>query len=54
MKLDLNKIILEAQIMGYKFSLLDAEDVINSKPSWFTDQETEAEAVADYINAFGG
>lgn len=52
--LDLNKIILEAEKLGYEFTLEDAQDVIDSKPSWATWEETEADAVADYIDAFGG
>lgn len=52
--LDLNKIIAEAEKMGYDFTLEDAQDVIDTKPSWARWEETEAEAVADYIDAFGG
>lgn len=52
--MDLNKIIIEAQKLGYTMTLEDAQDVIDTKPSWYRAEETEAEAVADYINAFGG
>jgi regulator of RNase E activity RraB len=52
--LDLNKIIVEAQKLGYTYTLEDAQDVIDTKPSWCHGEETEAEAVADYIDAFGG
>ncbi len=52
--MDLNKIIEEAKKLGYVFTIEDAQDVIDTKPSWFTENETEAQAVADYINAFGG
>ena len=52
--MDLHKIIQEAGKLGYRFTLKDAQDVINTKPNWFYDAETEAEAVQDYIDAFGG
>lgn len=52
--MDLQKIIEEAGKLGREFTLEDAQDVIDTKPSWFTDDETEAQAVADYIDAFGG
>ncbi len=52
--MDLQKIIEEARKLGREFTLEDAQDVIDTKPSWFTDDETEAQAVADYIDAFGG
>ena len=52
--LNLQKIIEEASKLGYSFTLDDAQDVIDTKPLWFTDDETEAQAVADYIDAFGG
>jgi DNA phosphorothioation-dependent restriction protein DptG len=52
--MDLQKIIEEAAKRGYTFDLQDAQDVIDTKPLWFTDDETEAQAVADYIDAFGG
>ena len=52
--MDLQKIIKEAGKLGYQFTLTDAQDVIDTKPNWFYDIETEAEAVQDYINAFGG
>lgn len=54
MSLDLNKIIEEAEKLGYTFTLEDAQDVINTKPPGCTKVETEAEAVADYIDAYGG
>jgi hypothetical protein len=53
MSLDLNKIIDEAYKLGYTFTLEDAQDVIDTKPSWYHGVETEASAVADYIDAFG-
>ena len=53
MSLDLNKIIDEAYKLGYNFTLEDAQDVIDTKPTWYHGVETEAEAVADYIDAFG-
>ena len=53
-QLDLNKIIAEAQKLGYEFTLEDAQNVIDTKPKWADWNETEADAVADYINAFGG
>ena len=52
--MDLQKIIEEAGKLGREFTIEDAQDVIDTKPSWFTDDETEAQAVADYIDAFGG
>lgn len=52
--LDLNKIIEEAGKLGYEFTLEDAQDVIDTFPTWAKWEETEAEAVADYIDAFGG
>jgi hypothetical protein len=52
--MNLHKIIEEAGKMGYRFTLKDAQDVIDTKPNWFYDAETEAEAVQDYIDAFGG
>lgn len=53
-QLDLNKIIAEAKKLGREFTLEDAQDVIDTKPNWYHGEETEAEAVADYIDAFGG
>ena len=53
-KLDLNKIIEEARKLGREFTLEDAQDVIDTKPSWAKWEETEADAAADYIDAFGG
>ena len=52
--MDLHKIIEEANKLGYTFTIEDAQDVIDTKPLWFTEDETEAQAVADYIDAFGG
>jgi hypothetical protein len=52
--MNLDKIIEEAQKLGYTFTMEEAQDVIDTKPSWFTEDETEADAVADYIDAFGG
>ena len=52
--MDLQKIIEEAEKRGYIFTTIDAQDVIDTKPAWFTDDETEAQAVADYLDAFGG
>jgi precorrin-4 methylase len=52
--MDKNKIIAAAAALGYEFTIEDAQNVIDTKPQWFTDEETEAEAVADYIDAFGG
>lgn len=52
--LDLNEIIAEARKYGREFTLEDAQDVIDTKPSWARWDETVEEAVADYINAFGG
>ena len=54
--MNLNKIIEEARKLGREFTLEDAQDVIDTKPNWFYDVETEAEAeaVQDYIDAFGG
>jgi hypothetical protein len=52
--MNLDKIIEEAKKLGYVFNIEDAQDVIDTKPSWFTEDETEADAVADYIDAFGG
>jgi hypothetical protein len=54
MSLDLNKIIEEAEKLGYNFTLEDAQDVIDTKPPGCTKVETEASAVADYIDAYGG
>ena len=50
----LQKIIEEAGKLGYQFTLGDAQDVIDTKPNWFYSVETEAKAVQDYIDAFGG
>ena len=47
-------IIDEAAKLGYTFSLADAQDVLDTKPEWYLGKETEAEAVADYIDAYGG
>ena len=52
--LDLNEIIAEARKYGREFTLADAQDVIDTKPSWEKWEETVEEAVADYIDAFGG
>lgn len=52
--LDLQKIIIEAGKLGYTFTLEDAQDVIDTKPSWAKWEETEEEAVQDYIDAFIG
>ena len=52
--LDLNEIIAEARKYGREFTLEDAQDVIDTKPSWYLGEETVEEAVADYIDAFGG
>jgi len=52
--MDLNKIIKEAGKLSYEFTLEDAQDVLDTKPLWFTEKETEAQAVADYIDAYGG
>lgn len=46
-------IIDEAEKLGYNFTLEDAQDVLDTKPSWYHGVETEAEAVADYIDAYG-
>jgi hypothetical protein len=54
MSLELNKIIEEAEKLGYNFTLEDAQDVIDTKPPGCTKVETEASAVADYIDAYGG
>jgi hypothetical protein len=54
MSLDLQIIIAEAYKLGYTFTEEDAQDVIDTKPSWYHGEETEAEAVEDYINAYGG
>ena len=47
-------IIEEAKNYNMEFSLKDAQDVLNTKPSWYHGKETVEEAVADYIDAFGG
>jgi hypothetical protein len=56
MSLNLQIIIAEAYKLGYTFTEEDAQDVIDTKPSWYRGEETEAEAeaVEDYINAYGG
>jgi regulator of RNase E activity RraB len=54
MELDLQKIIAEAHKLGYNFTEAEAQDVIDTKPLWFDDEESEAEAVADYLDAYGG
>jgi hypothetical protein len=46
-------IIDEAEKLGREFTLADAQDVLDTKPTWAKWTETEAEAVADYIDAFG-
>jgi len=53
-QLDLNKLVEEFEKRGYIFTLKDAQDVIDTKPTWYDVEETEAEAVADYLDAFGG
>jgi hypothetical protein len=52
--LDLNEIIKEGRKLGYAFTLEDAQDVIDTKPSWHHGEETVREAVEDYIEAFWG
>jgi hypothetical protein len=52
--LDLNEIIKEGRKLGYAFTLEDAQDVIDTKPSWYRGEETVREAVEDYIEAFWG
>ena len=54
MPLDIQKIIEEAKKRGYTFTETDAQDVINTKPLWFNEEESESEAVEDYLNAYGG
>lgn len=54
MSLDIQIIIAEAKKLNRDFTEEDAQDVIDTKPSWYHGVETEAEAVADYIDAFGG
>jgi regulatory protein YycI of two-component signal transduction system YycFG len=52
--MNLQKIIEEADKLGYQFTLKDTQDVLDTKPNWCIGVETEAEAVQDYIDAFGG
>lgn len=52
-QLNIQKIIEEAEKLGLEFTEEDAQDVIDTKPSWAEFDETEAEALEDYINAFG-
>jgi regulator of RNase E activity RraB len=54
MSLDIKIIIVEAYKLGYTFNEAEAQDVIDTKPGWYHGEETEAEAVADYIDAYGG
>lgn len=54
MSLNIKIIIDEAYKLGYTFTEEDAQDVIDTKPEWYHGEETEAEAVEDYINAYGG
>jgi hypothetical protein len=49
----LKEIIECAYQLGYNFTEADAQDVIDTKPEW-AGAETPAEAVADYLEAFGG
>jgi len=49
----LEEIIECAYQLGYNFTWEDAQDVIDTKPTW-AGEETTQEAVADYLNAFGG
>lgn len=53
-QLDLNEIIAEAKKHNREFTLEDAQDVIDTKPTWYHGEETVEEAVADYIDAFKG
>ena len=47
-------IIEEAKNYNMVFTLADAQDVLNTKPEWYHGEETVEEAVADYIDAYGG
>lgn len=47
-------IIEEAKKHNREFTLEDAQDVLDTKPTWYHGEETVEEAVADYIDAFGG
>jgi len=42
-----------ASTLSLVFSDEDAQDVLDTKPLWYTDHETVKDAVDDYINAFG-
>jgi hypothetical protein len=42
-----------AATLDLVFSDWDAQDVLDTKPLWYTEHEIVKEAVDDYINAFG-
>lgn len=43
-----------AEALGYSFDDEDAQDVLDTRPYWFSGQETVEQAVQDYLDAFGG
>jgi hypothetical protein len=46
------EIIKCASELGYTFDEATAQDVLNTKPSWFTEEETVLQAVNDYLDAY--
>lgn len=50
--MSIQEIIQCARELGYTFDEETAQDVIDTKPSWFTEGETILQAVNDYLDAF--
>jgi len=48
----LQDIIQCAKELGYTFDEATAQDVLDTKPLWFTEDETVQQAVNDYLDAF--
>ena len=46
------EIIQCAKELGYTFDEATAQDVLDTKPTWFTEGETVQQAVNDYLDAF--
>lgn len=48
----LQDIIDVAKALGYTFDEETAQDVLDTKPTWFTENETTEQAVNDYLDAY--
>jgi hypothetical protein len=48
----LQDIMDAAKALGYTFDEATAQDVLDTKPTWFTENETTEQAVNDYLDAF--